>query len=115
VRRCSSEEEARENPARWIDSGQWPCYFFESDTTGEKPFEEFFTDDEDLDMESFESFGVVRSKLTFNGDKLDFFESEIGKMRNRGNWKKNDLVSLFKTLLPNFEHLETEKNLDQKM
>jgi FlaA1/EpsC-like NDP-sugar epimerase len=115
VRRCFSEDEARENPARWIDSGQWPCYFFESDTSGEKPFEEFFTDDEDLDMESFENFGVIRSKGTFNAAKLDFFESEIEQMLNRGNWNKNDLVGLFKTLLPNFEHLETEKNLDQKM
>jgi len=44
---------------------QWPCYFFKSDETGEKDFEEFFTDNEDLDMERFETVGVIRKQLEF--------------------------------------------------
>ena len=49
----------------FIANKQWPCYFFKSDTTGKKDFEEFFTDNEDLDMERFETVGVIRKQLEF--------------------------------------------------
>ncbi len=49
----------------FIANKQWPCYFFKSDTTGEKDFEEFFTDNEDLDMERFETVGVIRNQPEF--------------------------------------------------
>ena len=55
---CDSEDEARDRAEELIANKQWPCYFFKSDTTGEKDFEEFFTDAEDLDMERFETVGV---------------------------------------------------------
>ena len=56
--KCETENEARHKAKELIADKQWPCYFFKSDTTGEKDFEEFFTDNEDLDMKRFETVGV---------------------------------------------------------
>ena len=58
---CSSEHEARETSQKLIEKKLWPCYFFKSDTTGEKDFEEFFTGNENVDMSSFEDVGVIKS------------------------------------------------------
>ena len=58
---CESEEEARDRTEELIAKKQWPCFFFKSDTTGEKDFEEFFTDNEDLDIERFETVGVIKN------------------------------------------------------
>ena len=47
---CDSENESRGRSKELIAQKKWPCYFFESDTTGEKDFEEFFTDKEDINF-----------------------------------------------------------------
>ncbi|MDA9324123.1 UDP-N-acetylglucosamine 4,6-dehydratase [bacterium] len=112
---CKSEDEARERAAELIANKQWPCYFFNSDTTGEKDFEEFFTDDEDLDIESFETVGVIKSQPDFDVSKLDEFMNRIVALREKGTWTKDDLVKLYIGLLPGFAHKETGKFLDQKM
>jgi FlaA1/EpsC-like NDP-sugar epimerase len=112
---CKSEDEARERAEELIANNQWPCYFFKSDTTGEKDFEEFFTDDEDLDMESFESIGVIRNQPEFDAVKLDEFMKGINALRENGAWNKEDIVKLYFDQLNEFAHKETEKYLDQKM
>lgn len=117
---CSSEEEARKffntNHQSLIPNNKyWPCYFAESDTTGEKDFEEFFMDGETLDMERFQNLGVVKSSLPYQEDKLDWFLSEIHQMIEQRQWGKSDLVNLFNELLPDFDHKETGKYLDAKM
>ena len=112
---CSSEDEARDRTSELIQQRRWPCYFFESDTTGEKDFEEFFTENEDLDMERFESLGVIRNEAIFQADALDRFSAGINQLRDRGHWDKQDLVDLFFEMLPDFAHLETGKYLDQRM
>ena len=66
---CSSEDEARDQAEELIAKKQWPCYFFKSDTTGEKDFEEFYTEKEDLDMERFDSIGVIRNQPEFDESK----------------------------------------------
>jgi len=58
---CDSEGEARERTEELIDLKKWPCYFFNSDTTGEKDFEEFYTNREVLDLVSYESVGVIKN------------------------------------------------------
>jgi FlaA1/EpsC-like NDP-sugar epimerase len=63
---CISEDEARDRAEELIAKNQWPCYFFKSDTTGEKDFEEFFTDNEDLDMERFETVGIIQNQPDFD-------------------------------------------------
>jgi FlaA1/EpsC-like NDP-sugar epimerase len=112
---CESEDEARDRAEELIANKQWPCYFFKSDTTGEKDFEEFFTDNEDLDMERFETVGVIQNQPDFDETKLDEFMSGVEALRNQGTWAKDDIVKLYFGLLPEFAHKETGKYLDQRM
>ncbi|GMQ27769.1 UDP-N-acetylglucosamine 4,6-dehydratase [Algoriphagus confluentis] len=117
---CSSEEEARQffntnNQSLITDYKYWPCYFTESDTTGEKDFEEFYMDGEVLDLNRFENLGIVKSSLPFQKDKLNWFLSEITTLVEEKNWEKADLVNIFHELLPAFDHKETGKYLDSKM
>ena len=112
---CESEDEARDRAEELIANKQWPCYFFKSDTTGEKDFEEFFTDNEDLDMERFETVGVIKNQPDFDEAKLDDFMDGIEALRKKGTWAKDDIVKLYFGLLPEFDHKETGKYLDQRM
>ncbi|MDC1143550.1 UDP-N-acetylglucosamine 4,6-dehydratase [Porticoccaceae bacterium] len=112
---CESEDEARDRAEELIADKQWPCYFFKSDTTGEKDFEEFFTDAEDLDMERFEAIGVIRNQPEFDEAELDKFMNGIEALREKGVWHKEDIVKLYFSLLPEFAHKETGKYLDQRM
>ena len=112
---CESENEARDRAEELIANKQWPCYFFKSDTTGEKDFEEFFTDNEDLEMERFETVGVIKNQPDFDESKLDDFMDGIEALRGKGTWTKDDIVKLYFGLLPEFAHKETGKYLDQRM
>ena len=113
--KCASEDEARDRAEELIANKQWPCYFFKSDTTGEKDFEEFFTDAEDLDMERFKTLGVIRNQPDFDKAKLDEFMNGIEALRENGAWNKEDIIKLYFSLLPEFAHKETGKYLDQRM
>ena len=112
---CASEDEARDRAEELIANKQWPCYFFKSDTTGEKDFEKFFTDKEDLDMERFKTIGVIKNKPDFDEAKLDNFMNGIEALRGKGTWTKDDIVKLYFDLMPEFAHKETGKYLDQRM
>ncbi len=112
---CFSENDARDKAEELIKNKQWPCYFFNSDTTGEKDFEEFFTDSESLDMNRFDTIGVIQNKPEFNGSKLDEFMDGIYALRAKATWTKDEIVRMFYVLLPEFEHKETGKYLDQRM
>ena len=113
--RCASEEEARDRAAELIAKKKWPCYFFSSDTTGEKDFEEFFTDKADLDMSRFDGVGAIKNQPIYDSQKLDDFSSGVQALREKGNWDKQDILGLFFDLLPDFAHKETGKYLDQRM
>ena len=112
---CQSEDEARDRAEELIATKRWPCYFFKSDTTGEKDFEEFYTDKEDLDLARFQSLGVIRNQPHFDAAQLDAFEQGIAQLRAARQWTKADLVKLFFEMLPEFGHKETGKYLDQRM
>lgn len=112
---CNNEDEARELIKTLPQQGKWPCLYTSSDTTGEKDFEEFFTDREVLDMERFDNLGVIKNELNVEEDKLQLFESRIEAMRTAGKWGKEEIVSLFHEMLPDFGHKETGKYLDGKM
>lgn len=112
---CSTEEEARERSEELITSKRWPCFFFKSDTTGEKDFEEFFTENEILDMDRFQNLGVIKNKAVFNAETLERFLVSIDEIRSQTFWEKSTIVELFKEVLPGFVHKETGKNLDGKM
>ncbi len=112
---CASEDEARASVEELAAKGQWPCYFFASDTTGEKDFEEFYTDGEDLDWERFENLGVIRNPAEYDAGKLDAFLQAVHDLRAEGRWEKADLVHLFHDMVPAFAHKETGRYLDNRM
>ncbi len=112
---CQNEEEARQKVDALSKQGKWPCLFTESDTTGEKDFEEFYTDNEILDMDRFENFGVIKNSLKIEQDKLQLFEETIDTLKASRNWSKEEIVTLFHKMIPNFGHKETGKYLDSKM
>ncbi|WP_022941187.1 UDP-N-acetylglucosamine 4,6-dehydratase [Psychromonas hadalis] len=112
---CKSEDEARELAETLPEQGKWPCLFTNSDTTGEKDFEEFFTDKETLDMQRFENLGVIKNEADFDADLVSLFEKEIGEMKSAKAWKKEKIVKLFFKMIPDFGHKETGKYLDSKM
>jgi len=111
---CASEDEARAK-ARSMSGRKWPCYFFQSDTTGEKSFEEFFVPGQDVDWARYPDIGVIRSPAIADPAPVRHFLDEIGRMRKAGTWSKEALVSLFKDTVPEFAHFETGKSLDERM
>lgn len=112
---CKTEDEARERASELISLKKWPCYFFDSDTTGEKDFEEFFTSNEKLDMNRFQSLGVIKNEPVFDANKLNEFTGRIISLRQKDLMQKQDFVDLFHFMLPDFGHKETGKYLDAKM
>lgn len=112
---CSSEEEARELTKTLPEQGKWPCLFTGSDTTGEKDFEEFFTDSETLDMQRFKNLGIIKNQAAFDEQLLLEFESTITAMKQDLAWDKDSIVKLFFKMIPDFGHKETGKYLDSKM
>ncbi len=112
---CESEDEARSKAGKLIKEKKWPCYFFNSDTTGEKSFEEFYTENESLDMDKYSNIGIVKNKENVEEEKLNQFYNSINEMKKSGNWVKNEIVESFFAMLPNFGHVEKNKYLDEKM
>jgi len=112
---CKDEDEAR-NLARTLpELGRWPCLFTTSDTTGEKDFEEFFTEKEVLDMSRFEALGIIKNEPAYQTELLSLFEQQVAQMKAEQEWTKQQLVELFFKMIPDFGHEETGKYLDSKM
>ena len=107
-----SEKEAKEFDFD-KNSTKYPIYFFKTDTSGEKTYEEFYTEEEDYEINTFDSLGFINTpeiKISFEDVKADF-ESVF----NNPNSQKSDLVTIIKKYVLDFMHIETGKNLDQKM
>ncbi|WP_457947367.1 UDP-N-acetylglucosamine 4,6-dehydratase [Enterobacter mori] len=112
---CENEDEARELAKTLPAEGKWPCLFTSSDTTGEKDFEEFFTENEMLDMERFTNLGIIKNEPLYDPALLSHFEKRIEEMKKSLVWNKDDIVKLFFEMIPDFGHKETGKYLDSKM
>jgi FlaA1/EpsC-like NDP-sugar epimerase len=116
---CKSEEEAKEKAVLISqgkgDAGKYPIFFFGSDTSGEKSFEEFFTEEEQLDEETFIKLGVVKNSKKRNIAEIDEIFHQLATLFESGNITKKEIVDILKVYLPNFEHIETGKGLDSKM
>lgn len=113
--RCETEEEARKLAAILPSQGKWPCLFTDSDTTGEKDFEEFYTTNETLDMERFLNLGVIKNEPLFDQQALEEFVRKIDAWKKSERWSKDEIVALFRSMIPDFGHKETGKYLDGKM
>ena len=113
---CQSEEEAREKASRLpAHAEKYPVYYFKSDTTGEKSFEEFFVPGEHLDLTRFAALGVIDSVQPRPRAELDGFLLRLTKILAENGTTKAEIVSVMQDYLPNFVHEEKGKNLDQKM
>ena len=112
---CASEDEARDRASELIRQRKWPVYFFVSDTTGEKDFEEFYIGDEDIDWDRFAGIGVIRNPVDYDDKKLNKFLDGINQMRRQEVWNKADIVDLFNWMIPEFQHKEVGKYLDSRM
>jgi len=116
---CCCEEEAI-SMAETIKKGGrkdkgYPVYFCKADTDGEKSFEEFYTDDESVDVKRFKSLGVIIDKPTPSKDEVAHVIEELDKAFKNESVNKADIVRIIGEYLPNFEHIETGKSLDGKM
>ncbi|MDP2693041.1 MAG: UDP-N-acetylglucosamine 4,6-dehydratase [bacterium] len=112
---CETEDEARKLMDTYPKKGKWPCLFTKSDTTGEKDFEEFYTENEVLDMKRFKNLGVIKNELLVDDKKLELFERKIASLKTTKKWNKEEIVALFFKMIPEFGHKETGKYLDAKM
>jgi FlaA1/EpsC-like NDP-sugar epimerase len=112
---CASEDEARKKVRELKAKKQYPVYFFKSDTTGEKDFEEFYTENEKLDMERFKAIGVIKNEAVYDEQKLQIFSDRIQALREKGVWTRSELIDLFNFMIPEFNHKETGKFLDGRM
>lgn len=116
VKCCSSEEEARKFAAEMPEEPkEYPVYYFASDTTGEKGFEEFYVEGERVNRERFRSLGVIEGVEGRKMEEVDDFLAVLTQVLNEPGMEKEDVVRVMKGFIPNFEHVEKGKNLDQKM
>mgnify|MGYP001025105532 CR=1 FL=1 len=113
---CESDEEAIER-AEALKSGSvlYPVHYSKSNTSGEKVYEEFYIDGENTDMERFKALGVVIDKEIPGIGKINLLFSKFNEVFNKDEATKEEVVSIIKMYLPNFEHIETGKSLDSKM
>lgn len=112
---CSSEEEARDLIKILPSQGKWPCIFSKSDTTGEKDYEEFYTENEIIDLNKYKNLGIVKNSLNYDPLKISFFQNSISEMQKSGVWTKDHLVNLCFYMIPDFKYIEKGKYLDSKM
>lgn len=117
---CNSEDEARSRVEELASQGRWPCYFFTSDTTGEKPVEEFYSCREHPDLSRFREIGVVNLQrepaISSASERIDAFMQSVDQLRgSRGGWSREDILDLLKQLVPEFAHRETGRHLDGRM
>ncbi len=112
---CATEDEARARVHEFTQDGKWPCYFFQSDTTGEKDFEEFTASGDVVDLNRFKGIGVIKNPPPSAGFRLEEFSAAIHRMRSTGEWTKQAIVDLFRDCVPEFSHVEMHKNLDNRM
>lgn len=113
---CSTEEEARQRALLLNESStKFPVYFFETDTSGEKPYEEFYTDREIIDNDRFVNLGVIKNSLKRETGEIDAIFASLQQLFESGNVTKAAIVDILKSWLPDFGHIEKGKGLDSKM
>ena len=113
---CQTETEARQKAVALPENPKsWPVYFFQTDTSGEKPYEEFYTKKEKLDTQSFINLGVIKNSKKRDVEEIDSIFDELHSLFESGKVTKSAIVNILKSFLPNFEHIEKGKGLDSKM
>ena len=115
-KQCATDNEARRYANNMsYDSNCYPVIYFQSDTTGEKAYEEFYVSGEKIDMQRFQALGVVEQTVRHNIEEINDFFNCLEDIFTKENFTKHQVVAAIKQFIPNFEHEEKGKNLDQKM
>ena len=112
---CFSEQNARNLASTNKDKSIWPCFFSNSETTGEKPFEEFYSKKEIIDLKKYETIGVIENPKNIDYSKIINFKNQIESFKKNQIWSREDLLEIFKNTLLEFDHIEKHKFLDDKM
>lgn len=112
---CSSEDEARAKVGELQSKKKWPVYFFQSDTTGEKPFEEFYTTNESIDLDKFQGVGIIHNPPEKDEKTLEQFRNHYKDLVWKGKWEKEEIVKMIVKAVPELEHEEKGLYLDGKM
>jgi len=113
---CKNDQEAKLYASQMsYKSASYPVVYFKSDTTGEKAYEEFYIPGEKINMERFSALGVVEETTRRPMPEINSFFAELGGIFQKDDFTKAEVVESIKRFIPNFEHEEKGKNLDQKM
>lgn len=112
---CQTEDEARMLASNIDKNKPYPVYFFGSDTSGEKLYEEFYTETDEVNLDQFESLGVIKNARKLPMHQIELCISDLQSLMNSGNYDKQLIVESLQKYLPDFQHIETGKSLDQKM
>ncbi|MBK9042748.1 MAG: polysaccharide biosynthesis protein [Saprospiraceae bacterium] len=115
IRECKSETEAKDFSQNMSIEDPHPVYFFESDTSGEKLYEEFYIESDDVDFEEYEGIGVIKNAYKPSKEQVNECIGALQKLMDSKDYDKSSIILLMKKYLPDFEHIETGKSLDQKM
>jgi len=115
IKICQSEIEAKKVANSMGENSSYPIYFFRTDTSGEKLYEEFYTDDDQVNLNKFESIGVITNSKKYSYSEIHSVLNDINILFDRKEYSKEDIIKSMNNLLPNFKHIETGKSLDQKM
>jgi len=112
----TSEAEAREKAERFdYSQKEYPVYYFPSNTSGEKLYEEFFVEGEQLDMNKFKQLGIIQENPAKSVEEISGIITNLEQLFENDALNKSSLVDRLKEIIPNFNHIETGKNLDSKM
>ncbi len=113
---CKNDPEAKQYASEMgYDSDSYPVVYFKSDTTGEKAYEEFYVPGEKIDMARFKALGVVEQTTRHTMAEVNSFFEKLEGIFEKPEFTKAQVVEAIKDFIPNFEHEEKGKNLDQKM
>lgn len=116
ILKCQSDEEAIDKSENLKKGGNlYPVHFAVSDTSGEKPFEEFYTDTETVDMDRFQALGVITDKEKCDQNKLLRLLADLENIFRGQEVEKEEVIHIIGEYLPNFSHIETGRSLDSKM
>ena len=115
IKICNNEYEAKEYAINITDDSPYPIYFFKTDTSGEKLYEEFYTSEDQIDLKKFNSIGIIKNSIKPSFSDVDLIIEEIENLFKRDSYEKEDIIKVMNRLLPDFKHIETGKTLDQKM
>jgi hypothetical protein len=113
---CTSAAEAvqRARDRKSLDP-QWPCFFSPSNTSGEKPTEEFISPGEGWATDPQTGITIIHQPLRAPQSALDTTVSKLEHLLTGRQWTRSDLIEAVRLAVPEFVHAESNGSLHQKL